>query len=201
MPWFRLEDSFHSHPKVIAAGNEAAGLFVRCGTYAAEHLTDGFIRQDVALLYGSAELAGTLVRAGLWNRTRGGWQIHDYLDYNPSAEQVKQERKQAAERQRRRRDRIPSRRDSRGYSRRESHDPDPARNYPPTPEPGGSGEHLGQHKHCRQCGTNPRGEPPPTPLPPPYQPPNGRGRVPSEDVADLLASTRHAITKEAPDDA
>lgn len=113
MPWFRLDDSFYSHPKVIAAGNEAVGLFVRCGTYAAQHLTDGFVRQDVALLYGSAELAGTLVRTKLWHRARGGWQIHDYLDYNPSREAVENERKAAAERQKRRREAMPSRRESR----------------------------------------------------------------------------------------
>src|SRR5258708_4186062 len=113
MPWFRLDDSFHSHPKVIAAGNEATGLYVRCGTYAAEHLTDGFIPQRVALLYGTPKLADTLVETKLWRRTRGGWRMPDYLDYNPSAAQVKQERKSAAERQKRRREVVMSRRDSR----------------------------------------------------------------------------------------
>jgi hypothetical protein len=103
VPWFRLDDSFHSHPKTIAAGNEAVGLFVRCGTYAAEHLTDGRISRDVVLLYGSDALAEKLVGVKLWHRARGGWTIHDYLDYNPSREAVENERKQAAERQRRRR--------------------------------------------------------------------------------------------------
>ena len=112
MPWFRLDDSFHSHPKVIAAGNEAVGLYVRCGTYVAQHLTDGFVGKPVVLLYGSDSLAARLVDAGLWHRARGGWNIHDYLDYNPSREAVEKERKAAAERQRRRRDTVPSRRDS-----------------------------------------------------------------------------------------
>src|SRR5258706_12976308 len=103
MPWFRLDDSFHSHPKVIAAGNEAIGLYVRCGTHAAEHLTDGFVGKDVALSYGSTALADTLVRTRLWHRARGGWTIHDYLDYNPSREAVEKERKASAERQRRKR--------------------------------------------------------------------------------------------------
>ena len=111
MPWFRLDDSFHSHPKVIAAGNEAIGLYVRCGTHAAEHLTDGFVSKNVALSYGSDALAGTLVRAGLWHRARGGWTIHDYLDYNPSREAVEKERKASADRQRRRREAMASRRD------------------------------------------------------------------------------------------
>jgi hypothetical protein len=133
VPWFRLDDSFHSHPKVIAAGNEAIGLYVRCGTYAAEHLTDGFISEDIAVLYGACDtgsrrnpgtgkpetLGETLVRTKLWRRAAKGWRMPDYLDYNPSAFQVKQERKQAAERQRRHRgnqlaptsEAIPSHRD------------------------------------------------------------------------------------------
>lgn len=101
MPWFRLDDSFHSHPKVITAGNEAIGLYVRCGTYAAQHLTDGFVPEQVALLYGSPELADKLVTAKLWRRARGGWRMPDYLEYNPSHEAVDNDRKQKAERQKR----------------------------------------------------------------------------------------------------
>ena len=111
MPWFRLDDSFHSHPKVIAAGNEAAGLYVRCGTYAAQHLTDGFIPEHIALLYGAAEirsrgdaapdgtetLAETLVRTRLWRRARGGWRMPDFLTYNPSKKEVVDKRKVRAE--------------------------------------------------------------------------------------------------------
>jgi hypothetical protein len=115
MPWFRLDDSFHSHPKVIAAGNEAIGLYVRCGSYAAEHLTDGFIREDIAVLYGACDtgsrrnpgtgqpetLAQTLARTKLWRRTRGGWRMPDYLEYNPSKQAVENDRKLKAERQKR----------------------------------------------------------------------------------------------------
>jgi len=126
VPWFRLDDSFHGHPKVIAAGNEAIGLYVRCGTYAAEHLTDGFIPEDIAVLYGAQDtgsrrnpgtgkpetLGETLVRTKLWRRARAGWRMRDYLDYNPSKKAVDNDRRQAAERQRRRRGTIPSRRDN-----------------------------------------------------------------------------------------
>jgi hypothetical protein len=112
MPWFRLDDSFHSHPKIMAAGNEAIGLYVRCGTYAAQHSTDGFIPEQLALQYGTPKLAETLVRAKLWRRVRGGWRMPDYLDYNPSKEAVDKDRKAAAERQRRRREGISSRRDN-----------------------------------------------------------------------------------------
>jgi hypothetical protein len=101
MPWFRLEDSFHSHPKVLRAGNEAIGLYVRCGTYAAQHLTDGFIPEHIALLYGDETLVETLVQTKLWRRTRGGWRMPDFLDFNPSKEAVDKDRKGKAERQRR----------------------------------------------------------------------------------------------------
>lgn len=101
MPWFRLEDSFHSHPKVLAAGNEAVGLYVRCGTYAAQHLTNGFIPEQIALLYGSQALVDTLVATKLWRRTRGGWRMPDYLDYNPSRQAVDKQREDRNERQKR----------------------------------------------------------------------------------------------------
>lgn len=93
MPWFRLDDSFDTHPKVLMAGNEAVGLYIRCGTYAARNLTDGFVGQEIVLLYGSDSLAATLVRVKLWHRARGGWTIHDFLDYNPSREEVLAKRK------------------------------------------------------------------------------------------------------------
>jgi hypothetical protein len=53
------------------------------------------------LLYGSSELAESLVRAKLIRRVRGGWRIPDYLDYNPSGQQVAQEREAKTDRQRR----------------------------------------------------------------------------------------------------
>lgn len=112
MPWFKLDDSFHSHPKVIAAGNEATGLYVRCGSYAAQHLTDGFIPEHVVLLYGTADLAETLVDAKLWRRAKGGWRMPDYLQYNPSRAAVENNRADAAERQRRSRAARLSQRDS-----------------------------------------------------------------------------------------
>lgn len=141
MPWFRLDDSFYSHPKVIAAGNEAVGLYVRCGTYCAQHLTDGFVPEHVVLLYGSRELADTLVRTKLWRRVRGGWRMPDYLAYNPSAQTVDKERAAKAERQRRWRENR-SRRPvdaSTGASRDASKDGAPTPS-PPRPEGSGAGK-------------------------------------------------------------
>ena len=110
MPWFRLDDGFHNHPKVARAGNAAVGLWVRCATYSAHYLTDGRIPNQVVRKYGSAFQERSLNDAGLWIPTDQGFIIPDYLEYNPSAEQVQEERKKARARQQR--SRMQSRRDS-----------------------------------------------------------------------------------------
>ncbi|SDJ74810.1 hypothetical protein [Streptomyces indicus] len=46
-----------------------------------------------------------LVMAGLWEEVEGGFRIHDYLDYQKSAEQIEGERKSSAARQKAFRDR------------------------------------------------------------------------------------------------
>jgi hypothetical protein len=103
MPWFRLDEGFHHHPKVRQAGNCAVGLWVRCATYSAQYLTDGEITPEVARLYGTGREVDRLVTAKLWIQHESGFTIPDYLDYNPSAAQVLEERKKARIRQQNRR--------------------------------------------------------------------------------------------------
>lgn len=100
MPWFRLEESFHHHPKVRRAGNAATGLWVRCATYSAQYLTDGVVPTEVVHEYGRSREIDALMTSGLWVRNGDGFLIPDYLDYNPSAEQVRADRARARERQR-----------------------------------------------------------------------------------------------------
>jgi hypothetical protein len=103
MTWFKVDDSFHSHPKVLAASPAALGLWVVAGSWSGSNLSDGFIPDHVLprLLPDSASLARDLVTAGLWKRARGGYRFHDWGDFNPQRESVEQERKAARERMRR----------------------------------------------------------------------------------------------------
>lgn len=104
MSWFRLEDSFHAHPKVKRAGNGAVGLWVRCGTWSAQYETDGVIPPEVYAGrpgYGSPREIEALVSARLWIPTDDGMLMPDYLDYNPSKADNDQRRKVDAERKRR----------------------------------------------------------------------------------------------------
>lgn len=109
MSWVKIDDQFSEHPKVIQAGPLASWLYVRGLCYSAKYLTDGFIPQSaaehLAMFAGSSpELLQKLVECSLWERTNGGYQIHDYLDYNPTGAQVKAEKAAAAERMRQKRD-------------------------------------------------------------------------------------------------
>jgi hypothetical protein len=103
MPWFKIDDSFHGHPKVERAGNAAVGLWVRCGSWSSQYLTDGHIPPDVARRYGRTAEVDRLIDSEMWTVNDNGFWMPDYLEYNPSAEQVRTERANARERQARRR--------------------------------------------------------------------------------------------------
>jgi len=103
MPWSRIDDDFYDHPKIVAAGPCGIALFV-CGlSYCNRYLTDGFIpAAQVKRLIDvddPLELAEHLVSVGLFEPADGGYQIHDYLDYNPSAAETKRQREANAKRQ------------------------------------------------------------------------------------------------------
>ena len=54
MSWFRIDDRFHSHPKVLRAGNAAVGLWVRCGAYSTDYGTDGLVLAEIVARFGAA---------------------------------------------------------------------------------------------------------------------------------------------------
>lgn len=115
MPWFAVDDSAHTHPKIVKAGNAAIGLWMRCGSYAAQHLTDGVIPGAIATMYGTSPQIAKLVKIGLWHGAGhtcghcpqpadGDYVMHEYLQHgNPTRQQVLERRARAAEKKRRQR--------------------------------------------------------------------------------------------------
>lgn len=91
MAWIKVESSVARHHKFIEAGPAASWLWV-CGlAYCQEGLTDGFIPFTAAKYLGvraPSALISRLVQTGLWDRTDGGWRVHDYLSHNKSAVEV-----------------------------------------------------------------------------------------------------------------
>ena len=133
MTWFKVDDSFYDHPKVFDAPDCVLALWLRAGAWSARNLRDGFVPAKLpARLCDDPDTAvRELLDRGLWRRAKGGYQFHDWTDYQPTREEVERDRAAAAERQRRRRARVkgqedegtvtpPSRRDSR-VSHTDSH--------------------------------------------------------------------------------
>lgn len=141
MTWFKVDDGWWSHPKVIPVESDARGLWVSSGSWCAQHLTDGFLPEYALKMV--TELKGAklsaacaeLVEAGLWKRRPGGFLFHDWEKYQPVREDV--ERRRAADRDRKATARVRS--DSERSPRRigrESDSPVPSRPvHTPIPPP------------------------------------------------------------------
>lgn len=121
MPWVKLSDAMDLHPKVAQAGPLGLALQVAALCHCNRFLTDGFVARSVVpklLVFdglaftkdddpGSQvvgwrvswpEVVDALVEAGVWEEVEGGWQVHDFLDYQPSKTSVLTEREAARER-------------------------------------------------------------------------------------------------------
>lgn len=69
MVWFKVDDGFAFHPKALAAGNAALGLWVRAGSWCGHNLTDGFLPESMlAALNGRQRDAQKLIEVGLWEK-------------------------------------------------------------------------------------------------------------------------------------
>ena len=125
MAWIKLDEAFLDHPKFLAAGPLAGYLAIAGIAWSRRNLTDGKIPdaqvERLVNFKGFAhhmwqgelvgggedadalELAGELVECGLWKRVKGGFMIHDFLDWQDSAKKVKTEREAARKRMQRKR--------------------------------------------------------------------------------------------------
>lgn len=139
VPYVKFTARFHRHPKreLTLLGCAADGVLARACSYAREHETDGFVpgwfvddqvkesprhrRQLVAELLKPRPPHGR----PLFEEAEGGYLIHDYLDVNESAEEIRERR--GKERTRKRGQRLGGRQTS-----LEDHSPDPGvpRNVP-----------------------------------------------------------------------
>lgn len=91
MPFLNLDDNFADHPKVDALSDGAFRLHVAGLCYASKHKTDGYVPAHrvsrLTRTYRPRHLA-ELMEARIWLPADGGYEIHDYLDWNRSREQI-----------------------------------------------------------------------------------------------------------------
>jgi hypothetical protein len=102
MGWVKLDDGFLDHPKFLKAGPLAGYLALAGLAWANRNLTDGHIPREqvprlvnfgglenVSALTDPLSLACHLTNVGLWEETTDGWVIHDYTEWQRSAEEIK----------------------------------------------------------------------------------------------------------------
>lgn len=108
MPWIRFEDNFPEHPKVLALSDGAFRLHVQAIAYCSRQLTDGHVSIAAveSLTRRSSRLTAELIRARLWEPVDDGYLIHDYLEYQPSRDDIQKRRE--ADRSRKKSDGIRS---------------------------------------------------------------------------------------------
>jgi hypothetical protein len=105
--WARLDDALIDHQKVFIAGEAIGknGPAVAIGFYAIalmwsnKQLSDGFLPDSVIRSFtryadNPRSVADALVKAELFDKVDGGFRIHDYADYNPSAANIKKKRRE-----------------------------------------------------------------------------------------------------------
>jgi hypothetical protein len=120
MTWVKLDDGFAEHVKMSRLSNDALALWVVGLAYCNRNLTDGFIPSQVGLGQlrycngNTVPAIRELEDTGCWIETDGGWQVHDFHDYQPTKESVLAERAAAKERKRK------SRARARGESQRDA---------------------------------------------------------------------------------
>lgn len=105
MAWWKGDDKSHTNPKLRMAECEGAGLHFFAISWSASTETDGKVPAHVVPML-SPELSAKrraavvkrLVDAGLWHEIKEGYQINDYLKYNPSHAQLEARREQERQR-------------------------------------------------------------------------------------------------------
>jgi hypothetical protein len=166
MTWARLDDLFPTHRKIRRLSHAAFRLHVSAICWCNLNLTDGFIPAEelrhVADVTAPKKYATELVDAGVWDLTDDGWMIHDFLEYQPSAQKVHAERDAKKKRQERW---LAKKKASRDVDRDASVDAsgdgskdDAPSPHPPRPE--GSGGGCAPERKAGAAGrANPKGSP------------------------------------------
>lgn len=88
MTWVKLDDQFHSNPKALAAGLDGCGLYARALSYVGAHLLDGIVPREWIENQRAQKVAVKLIKCALFSPHPDGFEILDYLEFNPSREEV-----------------------------------------------------------------------------------------------------------------
>jgi len=125
--WFKVDDGFYSSQKVLSIPRSqrlaAVGLWTLAGNWAGKELSDGVVPAFVLDELGATpRLRQALTTARLWlDHPEGGVVFHNWVEYQPTREQVEKDRADTRERQRRHRENQRDSRVSNADVTRDSH--------------------------------------------------------------------------------
>ncbi|MGB1276937.1 MAG: hypothetical protein ACPG77_14420, partial [Nannocystaceae bacterium] len=99
MSWVRVDDNLGDHPKLEELSDAAFRLHIRAMCWSQRHATGGRVpdgslpglARGKAIKRLTTELQTCVPipgKAPLWERVEGGWQMHDWGDFNSTAEQA-----------------------------------------------------------------------------------------------------------------
>lgn len=123
MSWFKIDDAFWAHPKILMLTPEAIALWVRAGSWCSQQLTDGRVAPHVLPMFlATPHAIDELVAADLWHDPSStcddctdipavGYLFHDWDEYQRSREEVLADRAANRERQKRARIKAKEKRD------------------------------------------------------------------------------------------
>lgn len=106
----RLDDELLDHQKIFDAGTLlgkngsglALAIYVLGILYANRHLTDGYLSAAVVKSFPHIDdplrVADALTKVALFEKVNGGFKIHDFSHYNPSAAEIRRKRREDRER-------------------------------------------------------------------------------------------------------
>ncbi len=97
MSWVKLDDKFWANEKVQKIGNEAAGAFARMLSYCGDQLTNGRVTAETARYIARPKVIDQLAEFGFIVARGEDWTIPDYLEFNPTRDEVVAMRKARSE--------------------------------------------------------------------------------------------------------
>jgi len=111
MTWAKLDDQFYLNPKNAPIDRDEQDLYIAGLVYCNGQLTDGFIHESKLMqlyiwaklpfeanaLANAQAIASRLLEHEMWEIASNGYQVHDFLDWNPSKSEVLALRKARSE--------------------------------------------------------------------------------------------------------
>lgn len=107
MTWFRVDAGMRDHPAWIGCPKAAKADWLDLGTYAAQHLTDGHLPQEIVRRITTPQTLKWLLSHGRLHApddhcddcpNNGQFYLHAYLERNPSRAQLEAEREASRKR-------------------------------------------------------------------------------------------------------